>query len=294
MDKRIFLTLSALGDILCTTPVIRAFRMKHPQAKIIYIAQSAGFTRVLDNNPDIDLVIYSDRLFLEASIPDQLKEWLRSLPLNLQEAATLYRLDLKLACTSEEAFREHMSYSFARLVGVEIDSVRPIVVLTEDDRRGAAVFNERPYVVLSMHSVSNPERSDSRGRKKEWPLENWKELVTRIASRNQFDIFAVGAENESPLPVPHTQSLYGLPIRVVAALLEKASCVVTLENGIAHLSSAVDAPMVEIYSNMMPLEWAKPVEATNCKVLYGDPFEITYQDVIQAVDAVLAANRKTK
>jgi len=292
VEKAIFLTLSALGDILCTTPVLRAFRKQHPHTKIFYIAQSAGFTRVLDHNPDIDLTIYSDRLFING-MPDQLTDWLRSLPIDLRQAATLYRLDLKFACTSEEAFRKHMSYSFARLVGVELDSVRPVVVLTESDRRGAAVFTDRPYVVFSMHSVTNPERHDGRGRKKNWPVENWEKLATLIAKQTGHDIFAVGAENEPPLPLPYVHRLYGLPIRVVAALLERSACVVTLENGIAHLSAAVDAPMVEIYANMMPLEWAYPAEATRCQVLYGDPLDISCDEVFQAVEATLA-NRSPK
>lgn len=293
MEKAIFLTLCALGDILCTTPVISAFRKLHPHTKIIYIAQSAGFTRVLEHNPDIDLTIYSDRLFING-IPDQVTPWLRTLPIDLRESATLYRLDLKFACTSEEAFRKHMSHSFAHLVGVEIDSVRPRLVLTESDRRSAAVFIERPYVVFSMHSVTNPERTDGRGKKKDWPEENWQELAARIAGKNNLDIFAVGAENDTPILVPHVRRLYGLPIRTVAALLERASCVVTLENGIAHLSAAVDAPMVEIYSNMMPLEWAYPAEATRCQVLYGDPFDISCDEVFQAVEATLSNNSAKK
>ena len=47
--------------------------------------------------------------------------------------------------------------------------------------------------------------------------------------------------------------------------------VITLENGLGHLSHAVDAPMVMIYSNIVPLGWANPVEARRCAVLYGDP-----------------------
>lgn len=287
MEKAIFLTLSALGDILCTTPVIRAFRKRHTSAKIIYVVQSAGFTRVLEHNPDIDLIVYSDRLFI-SGMPEDQDTWLRSLPLDLREAATLYRLDLNLACTSEETLHQHMCYSFARIVGVNLDSVRPVIVLTESDRRGASVFVDRPYIVFSMHSVTNPERPDGRGKKKDWQIEKWRDLAGRIASRGGFDILTIGAENDAPIPVPHARQLFGLPIRVVAALLEKAACVVTLENGIAHLSAAVDAPMVEIYSNMMPLEWAYPSESKHVVVMYGDPYSLSCDDVWQALEAILS------
>ena len=55
----IFVGFNALGDTLCTTPVIRAYRRRYPRARISYIVQGAPYTRVLDANPDIDLVLYS-------------------------------------------------------------------------------------------------------------------------------------------------------------------------------------------------------------------------------------------
>ena len=60
---------------------------------------------------------------------------------------------------------------------------------------------------------------------------------------------------------------------------------ITLENGIGHLAHAVDAPMVMIYSNIVPLGWANPVEASRCEVLYDDPRQITVDEVIAAADA---------
>ena len=270
MDKAVFLGLNALGDFLCTTPTLRAFRRQHPRTKIIYLAQSAGFTRVLEHNPDIDLVIYSDRLFVQG-LPDQLTTWLRSMPLDLRAPATFYHLDLKFVCKSQDDFKQHMSQAFAKMVGVQIESTRPTVVLTESDRRGARVFTDRPYVVFSMHSVSNPERADGKGRKKDWPTERWQEVAKRIAALGEYEILTIGAESESPYPVSKARVLYGLPIRVVAALLEGAACVVTLENGIAHLSSAVDARSVVIYSDMMPLEWASYAETPRSRVLFRRP-----------------------
>ena len=77
------------------------------------------------------------------------------------------------------------------------------------------------------------------------------------------------------------------PIKVVAALLEDAALVVTLENGIGHLAHGVDAPMVMIYSNVVPLGWANPVEASCCEVLYDDPRNITLDAVIAAAETVL-------
>jgi ADP-heptose:LPS heptosyltransferase len=83
------------------------------------------------------------------------------------------------------------------------------------------------------------------------------------------------------------RNLYGLPIKLVAALLQEASVVVTLENGIGHLAHAVDASTVMIYSNIVPLGWANPVEASCCEVLYDDPSRITADAAIAAAQRLL-------
>ena len=83
VNKAVFLGVNALGDTLCTTPVIRAFRRANPGTAIVYLTQAAPFTRILDGNPDIDLLIYSERLYFNG-IPDQTNAWLSLLPLDLR------------------------------------------------------------------------------------------------------------------------------------------------------------------------------------------------------------------
>jgi hypothetical protein len=63
--------------------------------------------------------------------------------------------------------------------------------------------------------------------------------------------------------------------------------VLTLENGIAHLAAAVDAPTVEIYSHLMPLAWAAPEGMSCWHVLRGDPREIDCEQAAGAVRSVL-------
>lgn len=287
MTKAVFLGVNALGDTLCTTPVIRAFRRANPGTAIVYVAQAAPFCRVLDGNPDIDLLIYSERLY-HHGIPENTAAWIATLPLDLREQAQLYRLDLRLACTTMEAFRAHISKAFARLFDIETDSIRPLIFLTDEDRRAARLFAQRPYIVLSSHSVSNPDRPDGRGKRKDWPLERWQALATRLHALGDFEVYQIGSERDEAPALDGVTRLYGLPVKVAAALLERADCVVTVENGIGHLCAAVDAPTVLIYSDLMPIEWAGPAESTLTRVLYGDPFELSCDAVIAAVREVLA------
>jgi len=287
LEKAIFLGLNALGDTLCTTPALHAFRRLHPDTMIINVVQAAPFCHVLDDNPDIDLLIYNEQLYFHG-IPEKTSEWIATLPIDLSGGAMLYRLDLKLACTTNEAFRQHISYRFAELVRVEIESSRPLISLNASHRRAVAKLMPRPYVIFSMTSVSNPEREDKRGRKKEWPLENWAELTARIIEDGEFDVAVIGSERDARVSIPNVRMLYGLPIKAVAALLENAACVVTLESGIGHLASAVSARTVEIYSNMMPPEWARPEDLSRFQILYGDPFDTSVEQVFSAMQSLTA------
>lgn len=285
MKKAIFLGFNALGDTLCTTPVIRAFRAANPDTFIVYLVQNATFCRVLDGNPDIDLVLYNETMYIYGLTKfDQ--QWLLSLPLDLKETTNLYRFDLRLYCTSMDVFQEHISVGFSKLLGIPINDTRPVVVVNAEEQRQARSFVSKPYVVFSMHSIANPERKDGQGHVKDWPRENWLCLAEQIRSWGDFDVIAVGSEKDAQILSPLMRNLYGLPIKVVAALLQNAACVVTLENGLAHLAAGVDAPTVQIYSDIVPLGWAKPADASCWKVFYGDPQKMSCHEVGAAVKEI--------
>jgi len=52
-EKILIIRLSAIGDILLATPLLRALRQKHPQAKLDF-AVKANFAGVLRHHPEID------------------------------------------------------------------------------------------------------------------------------------------------------------------------------------------------------------------------------------------------
>jgi ADP-heptose:LPS heptosyltransferase len=285
VSKAFFIGCNALGDTLCTTPVVRAFRLRHPDTFITYVVQNATYCRVLDANPDIDVVLYNEHLWLHgtaAVTPD----WVYSLPLALHEPAVLYHFDMTAVCSRADSFHEHIAKGFARILKIPIASVRPVVCVTAEERRVAAALVSSPYVVFSMHSNANPVRSNGVGAK-DWPTTHWVHLAMEFRHRG-IDVIAVGAERDGRPPAHTIRPLYGLPIKIVAALLQGAACVVTLENGLAHLAHGVDAPMVELYSPIVPAAWAAPADASRAHVIYKEPQAITLEEVRAGVAAVMA------
>ena len=285
MKKAFFIGCNALGDTLCSTPAVRAFRRANPDVFIAYIAQNATYCRVLDSNPDIDLVIYNEYLWLHGMEGFSI-DWFHSLPVDIEETSLLYHFDMNAVCSTEKSFHQHIAKGLAETVGIPIQSVRPIVRITDEERRTARLLAPRPYVIFSRHSNANPRFPDGSGAK-DWPDENWRKLAESLQRRG-LDVVSVGAETDSRFESPHARDLHGLPIKTLAALLEGASCLVTLENGIAHLAAAVDVPMVELYSKIVPLEWAYPAEMTHREVIYEAPKSVSYDRVTNAVQNLLA------
>jgi ADP-heptose:LPS heptosyltransferase len=284
MKKAFFMGWNALGDTLCTTPAVRAFRKANPDTFIVYVVQNAPYCRVLDGNPDIDLVIYNEHLWVHG-MNGFTMEWFHSLPLDIDEPTTLYHFDMDKLCSQEASFHEHIAVGLARLLQLRIDSVRPVVRITKEERRIAKSFVRRPYVVFSRHSNANPRNGDGTGAK-DWPDKNWRLLAHYLHGR-KMDVISVGAETNAPFASPHARDLHGLPIKILAALIEGAACLVTLENGIAHLGAAVDVPMVEVYSKIVPLAWAYPAEMKRKQVIYEVPQRVTCEEVVEAVKRVI-------
>ena len=72
-----------------------------------------------------------------------------------------------------------------------------------------------------MHSNANPPPVGDEGRVKDWPLERFAAVCAHLRSRGIVDIVAVGSEFDEKRHHPQWRCLHGLPIKVVAALLQE-------------------------------------------------------------------------
>jgi ADP-heptose:LPS heptosyltransferase len=286
--KALFIGHNALGDTLCTTPVVRAHRRDRPDDFIIYVCQDVEYCRVLECSPDIDLVVYSESMYFHG-LSNYESRWARELPLEIRGTPRFLHFDMNRLATLPEVFEDHISKGFARLLGMETDTVRPVLELPSAARAQAAFYTPRPYVVLGMHSVTNLPTEN--GGLKEWGDDRWLALAKRLATDYDYDVIAVGSERDPRPASTFVRPLYGLPIRTVAALLEAAECVITLESGLGHLCAAVDAPTVLLYADIVPLAWANPSESTRCRVLYGSIRELELERVLEAFEQIAEPSR---
>ena len=284
MRPLVFFGNNRLGDCLCTTPTVRAYRRKYPGAHITYVVQNHEHCRVLELNPDINRVLYVDDLSETCAKDGQ---WLRRL--GVSPLSAFYHFDIHALHRSHPGvFKEHLCHGFARMFDVRIDSVRPIVEVSPGQRAAARALMAGPTIVFGMHTTSPVVGRDGKSALKDWVLERWLRLARELREDAGFEILAVGSGNDQRINSRYLRNLYGLPISVTAALLAEAACVVTVESGLSHLCHAVDAPMVLIFSRDVPLEWAAPEEATRCRVIYDDTRLVSCERVMAAIKSVLA------
>ncbi len=288
MRQIVFLSANLLGDCLCTIPTVRAFRCKYPHAFITYVAQNEEHCRILEGNPDIDRIVFSDEL-AEHGLPVADEAFLTRIGIQLDEHSMVYRFDIHALHRSRpDVFHDHICRGFARMMGMTVDSVRPVVTLDAESRDAArAIVRGRPFV-LGMHSNSPVIGRDGDWARKDWMLDRWLQLAKELRNWSDNEVIAVGSRGDREIPSRYFRNLYGLPIRVVAALLAESACVITVESGLSHLCHAVDAPTVLIFSRDVPLVWTRPEEASRCRVIYNDLRLVSCDQVLNAVKSVLA------
>jgi hypothetical protein len=218
--------------------------------------------------------------------------WLRRLPLPFDDVSRFHRFDVQAMHRADPTvFRDHISWAFARRHGVSLESVRPVLALSREEHACAAKLMPRPYIVIGMHATTPVPGADGEPTLKDWVFERWLQLAQRIHAWGEYDIIAVGSAADRQVPSRYFRNLYGLPIKIAAALLAQAACVVTVEGGLSHICHAVDAPMVLIFSKYVSYPWAYPREATRIRAIYDDPRAISCEDVLAEIESIIATAR---
>lgn len=147
---------------------------------------------------------------------------------------------------------------------------------------------ERPYALL-LHATSRAE--------KQWPDENWRALIARLAQQGLVAALPWG----SPAERARAESLAGaaasalrpvvlprLSLRQCAAAIARAELVVGVDTGLTHLSAALDAPTVALFA-ATPAWRFGPYWTPRAESLGEDGRWPGVASVLQAADRVRAA-----
>jgi lipopolysaccharide heptosyltransferase II len=264
---------SSIGDILLTTPLLRAIRHRHPGARITALTKQA-YLPLLSHNPHLDRVIslepgrsltslaaelraepYSHRLDLHGSLRARV---LRTLVPGRWSGYPKHRVARALLIHGKRnQYRDHRPvperyFSAAQELDVTPDHGPPEFFLgpdaeqqTADWLEAAGFASKRPMIAVAPGAAHATKR---------WPLEHWQNLVEQIVS-DGFDVAVVGGSGDAHLgtvlanlPGGRVASAAGdFGLQCTGALLRRAAALVSGDTGVMHMATGVGTPVVALF-----------------------------------------------
>lgn len=274
--KILLIRFSSLGDVVLTTPLVRALRAAYPAATL-HFATGPAYAPLLESSPRLDRVL---------TLPGRDAASLRALARTLRAEHYDHVLDLhgtlraralrllvpgpRWSTYSKATLRRRALVRFgrrrfggdarpvaeryfgaARALAVCPDGAPPeVFVSAEAAARAAAalgsagVGEDEPMIALAP---------GARHATKCWPEERWIGTARRVVERGVRPVLVGGPEDAAlagriAAAAPGAASVAGtLDVLASAAVVERARALVSGDTGLMHLASAVGTPLLALF-----------------------------------------------
>lgn len=275
--SRILLTrMKFIGDVVLTTPVIRALREKFPNAYIAYMGDKKAVS-LLERNPYLNHIIPFDfsrpavweqpRVILElrkqkfdvvvdlfSNPRSALLTYFSGAPVRVGKdvggRGRLYTHRIKDDGAMKSAIAFH--YQYVKPLGVEATHWRTEIFLSEEEKREARIFLKWQNVDIEKPIVAvHPGAT--------WPNKMWLKgsfaaLIDKMFTKLKVEtIFSLGPGDDE-LGSYIFQHCFGkvhilpvLPVRQLAAVLSQCAVFVTNDCGPMHIAAAVGTKTIGIF-----------------------------------------------
>lgn len=310
------LQLRRLGDVLMTTPMLRAIKSAIPGA-VTHVCVEPASVPAVRNNPYVDeIVVAGPGSFLRLAarlrsrrydvVIDTLGKpgsaglaWLTSAPMRIGLARRWRQAFYTHAVQSVARPRYSAAEKLALLepLGIRSADARIELFPTEEDCREAADFwlslglsGERPVVAFSPVS---------RRPGKVWPAERFAEVCDRWAERaglRYVPVFGPGEEALVEQVVRRLRhrhaAIYPCPAVSFGALfplMQRCTFYFGNDNGIRHVAVAAGIPTAAVFGPPNPMSWTPPDSARHFHAGGNCPIDSVSTGEVDAMMARLAA-----
>lgn len=291
--KRILIVRTdRIGDVLLSTPVIKALRDNYPHAYIAMMVSPYG-KAIVEDNPYLDEVIIYDK-------DSKHKSWPRS----IKFARNLAKKKFDVAIILHPTNRAHLVVFFSgirRRVGYNrkhgfllTDKIKHTKHLGEKHESeyaldlvrylGIQAQNKDIFLALKPESeIWAEELLESRGIKKAdkllaihpgasspskiWPNERFAEAADRLVKKYGFKVFVIAGPKDTALAQGVIKHMHEPAIDIsgrtsvsqLASLLRRCSLFISNDSGPVHIASSVGIPVISIFGRSQkglgPLRW---------------------------------------
>jgi lipopolysaccharide heptosyltransferase II len=308
--------LDGLGDVLMTTPAIRAFRESLPGCRVSLLASASGIAAA-KHVPEIDAAIRFSAPWMKSAgaapagdgaAIDELKRrnfdaaaiftvysqsplpaaylcYLAGIPRRLAYARenpyqllTHWQPDPEPAQTIRHEVQRQLALAAA--VGCRTSNERLSFAVPEAARQRIRSFRLKSPFVVVHPGASAPSRR--------YPPEQFARAMDLLASQTGCEIVFTGDAQERPLVDLVRSSMFvsarsyagRLDLGELGALIDAADLLVSNNTGPAHLAAALGTPVVDLYALTNPQHTPWQVES---RVLFHDvPCRNCYKSVCPA------------
>jgi heptosyltransferase II len=264
---------SAIGDILLTTPLIRALRARHPAASITYVTKAA-FVPLLAHNPHLTEVIGWEPGTPLSALAGRLRERGFTHQLDLHDTLRSRLLRVRvggrwtsypkhrvartvLIRTKRNIYRDSRPvaeryFDAAKDLDVKPDGGPPQCFLAASSTRDAELFLQASDIGLSRQLIALAPGA-AHGTKR-WPMHHWTDLAHRLIGLEN-DIVVLGGPDDAGLAEQLSPAFRGrgasaagrFDLAGTAALLRRARALISGDTGVMHLATAVGTPVVALF-----------------------------------------------
>lgn len=276
--------MKQLGDVLVTTPAVRALSRHYPGCEIDFLTQRPADT-VYANSPYIRRVIcvkwklrellpllldvYRQRYDLLIDFSGSSKtavfSWASRIPrrLGFDSEKRGWCFTDRIPEQGGDRYSAATKYGLLSMLDIDTDDLELDYYLPEDANRRFAEkarslgLDDKPLFAVSPVS---------KRAYKVWPAERFAEICDRLVARYQAQIFFLIGPGEShfaeavqahmkqtALAIDDSLSLYE-----AACVLERAIGYVGNDNGLMHLSVACKRPTFGIFGRPLAVNWTSP------------------------------------
>ena len=318
VNRILFITLSNIGDVVLTTPVLGVLKNKFPAAKVTVLVgpRAAG---IFQNNPNIDKVIIFDKraaLSDKLSLIRQLRKIKFDIIVDLRNTLFPYflraRRKIGLLVRAPKKIRHKKQIHLWKLKGVGIDT------------EGAAFYLyyspqdlEFAKQLLSSSGIKENERvvavcPGAKSTTKMWRLDRFAQVCDELAS---VKVILIGDIFDREYIYEISRLCKNKPIDLsgkttlaqLIALISLCDLLITNDSAPMHIATAQGVPVIALFGPTDPEKYGPvgkldvivhkklkcaPCEKPQCKYKHECMEQITTQEVIDAAAQILSQTPK--
>jgi ADP-heptose:LPS heptosyltransferase len=290
--KVLLIRLRRIGDIILTTPAVRALRTALPRAELVYVVEEP-YRKLVEGNPDIDRVVAvpkgaSRREFLalarvlrkegfdavldfhggpRASLLALLSGAKIKAGYAVKYRGFLYDVRVPRAPKQGRIHSVANHVNLVRALGVAVGEI-PGLVLPRGRAPVLGLQDRGPFVVLHIGAGN---------RFRYWGTDNLARLVRLLGEAPGGRVALIGgaedkaAEAEILGKVPGTLSFVGaLDLAETAELIRQSAVFVGPDSGPMHIAAAVGTPVVAWFGPTVPANFAPWKPAGGARIIEKD------------------------